>query len=167
LLSCPGALVSLAWSPLGSALAAGGQDRLLNYWDVERRPARHLAMRGYPSKVSQLAWAGDGQWLASTGGSSAVIWSTAGKGPEGSRPVQLKGHSARVSALAFRRHGHVLATGCAAGGVGLWSLAAREVVPLWRGQLDSEVTTLAFSADDGLLAVGTHGGEVLVVGSVE
>ena len=64
-------------------------------------------MSGYPTKVTTLAWGEGGPILATGGGHSIAIWNFSGKGPAGSRPVDLAGHRMRMTGLAFAGKGGV------------------------------------------------------------
>ena len=77
-------------------------------------------MTGYPLKVRSLAWDGASTLLATSGDVDVTVWRFEGRGPEGSKPVTLKGHEGPVTALAFQRRGGLLASGGADGVVALW-----------------------------------------------
>jgi WD40 repeat protein len=113
-----GSLVSAAWSPDGAVIACGSQDCSVHFWRVETDIDSE--MTGYPLKVKALAWDAASTLLATSGDVDTTVWKFEGKGPEGSKPVTLKGHEGPVTALAFQRRGGLLASGGADGVVALW-----------------------------------------------
>lgn len=154
-----GSTLVIAWSPDGRYIATGDQDATVHLWVT--RTGQDLQMWGYPTKVRELAWDATSRYLA-TGGSPAVtIWDCSGKGPEGTRPLQLEAHKELLSALAFQHRGALLASGCGAGLVAIWQVG-KSNRPLATARLASGISQLAWSPDDRLLAVGTEQGEVVV-----
>ena len=85
------------------------QDGSVQLWYVAS--GTQSQMQGYEAKVSATEWSGNGRYLATAAGSSLVVWDFSGKGPEGSRPIELRSHSERISALACRPDRHVAGLG--------------------------------------------------------
>jgi hypothetical protein len=112
-----------------------------------------LQMYDYPIKVRELSWNGTGRYLATGGSSTVTAWDCSGKGPEGSRPIELKGHATFLSALAFQHHGPVI--------IMFWQID-RPKQSLLQASLGSGMSQLAWSLDDHLMAVGTEA-EVVTV----
>jgi len=151
-------LVAL-WSPDGKYIATGDQDSTVHFWIV--KSGEDLQMWGYPTKVRELAWDGTSRYLATGGGPTVTVWDCSGKGPAGTKPIQLEAHEDYVSVLAYQRVGPLLASGGQNGLVALWSPGARKA-PVALENLGSAITGLAFSQDDHLLAAGCENGNVAV-----
>ena len=153
-----GSALRLAWAPNGGLLAHGNQDASVHFWYAES--GKELHMSGYPSKVRELSWDFTSRFLATGGGDAVCVWDCGGKGPEGSKPNMLTGHGGTVSAVAWQRRGFLLASGDTAGRVLAWQPANR--TPLLGGATfaDTEITAVAWSPDDKLLAAGSAVGTV-------
>jgi WD40 repeat protein len=152
----------LAWSPTARYLAAGSQENTVTFWRLPFRDREPLQMTGYPAKVSRLARDHTGRWLATAGGDVVTVWDVSGKGPAGTRPLQLDLHPGRVTTLAFQRARVGLASGCAAGVVCLWQPGVR-TDGLVAAAPRSPITALRWSPDDQLLAFGDQNGAVTLL----
>jgi WD40 repeat protein len=118
-------------------------------------------MRGYDGKLELVGWSADSRFLASCTGHELVLWDFGGRGPEGTRPVVLSGHTERVDAFAWQPGGDYLASGGRDWRIALWRPAkTREAIDV---QLtDSEVSALRWSADGKFLAAGEKNGRLTV-----
>jgi WD40 repeat protein len=154
-----GSTLVIAWSPDGNYIATGDQDATVHFWIT--RTGQDLQMWGYPTKVRELAWDPSSRYLATGGGPTVTVWDCAGDGPEGTRPLQLDAHKGQITALSFRRHSAILASGCADGLIALWHVG-RSARPLSVAQLAGPISLLTWSPDDRWLAVGSAAGEVAV-----
>ncbi|MGE0582639.1 MAG: WD40 repeat domain-containing protein [Steroidobacteraceae bacterium] len=152
-----GAPLTLAWSPNGKVIACGMQDASVHFW---RRPGgHHSQMSGYASKVRETSWSANSRWLATGGGPGIVLWDFGGKGPEGTRPVQLEGHTDRVTALAFQREGGYLVSGGRDWRLSLWRPAsATQAVDAHL--LGAPVCALAWSPDSRRVVAASENGEI-------
>lgn len=152
-----GSALRLAWSPNGVMLAHGNQDASVHFWYADS--GKELHMSGYPAKVRELSWDFTSRFLATGGGDAVCVWDCGGKGPEGTQPNMLSGHST-VSAVAWQRRGFLLASGDDQGRLILWQPANR--TPLIGGATfeGTDITAVAWSPDDKLLAVGSGAGTV-------
>jgi len=150
---------SLAWSPDGRWLVSGNQDPSVHLWIPEED--MELQMSGYEGKVRHLSFDHTSRWLATSGGRDACVWDCSGPGPEGREPAMLP-HEAPVCALGFQ-HGHgLLATAAQDGAVMLWSPDRKQ--PLRATvRMPVAATRLAWSPDDGLLAIGSEKGMVYLL----
>lgn len=152
-----GAPLTLAFSPNGKVIACGMQDASVHFW---RRPGgHHSQMSGYATKVRETSWSANSRWLATGGGQNVVLWDFGGKGPEGTRPVQLEGHTDRVTALAYQREGGHLISGGRDWRLSLWRPASTAQA-LDAHLLGAPVCALAWSPDSRLVAAATENGEI-------
>lgn len=151
--------LTVAFSPSGRHLATGTQDGSVHFWHLSS--GRDSQMRGYPSKVDQLSWSGDSRYLASAADDQVVVWDFSGKGPEGSRPLQLRGHTDRIECLAFQPNGNYLVTGGRDWRVSLWR-PGKAVVALDAQLTDSEPACLRWSPDGRFIAVGERRGKLSI-----
>ncbi len=157
LLPWKGAPLTLAWSPNGKVIACGMQDASVHFW---RRPGgHHSQMSGYATKVREASWSANSRWLATGGGQSVVLWDFGGKGPEGTRPVQLEGHTDRITALAFQREGGHLVSGGRDWRLSLWRPAG-STQALDAHLLGAPLCALAWSPDSRRLAAASDNGEI-------
>lgn len=158
-----GSPLALAWSPDGKVLAHGNQDATVHFWYADS--GKDLQMWGYPSKVRELAWDPTGRFLATGGGPLVCVWDCGGpNGPEGSKPQMLDGPEDTVTAVGYQRRGYFVAATARDGRVVLWQPANRKAPKVGEHRFpDAEATTLAWSPDDKLLAVGGGDGTVAVL----
>lgn len=158
LLSFPGAPVAVAWQPRGQALAVGTQDGFLQVWRQAASSggprgagkAIQLTMRGYPGKVSCLAWHPERPLIASAGGPDVVLWNLPSTG-KGAKGQPLRHHQKTVTTLAWSRDGSVLAVGDRAGQLSLWDARGNLLFTQTSG---SEISAIAWCPDGSQLAVG-------------
>ena len=155
-------MVSLAWSPDQRWVVAGTQELAIQVWPYPFKEGEELAMSGYAAKVRELAWHPSGRYLATGGGTEAMIWDCGGKGPAGSTPRILEGHVGRISALAYQRRGHLLASGAQDASVMFWN-AGKSSTPIRQIRLASAVTALAVAPNDQWLLAGCHNGDVALI----
>lgn len=153
---------ALVWSPDNKWLVSGNQDPSVHLWIPEQDIELHMS--GYETKVKHLSFDYTSRWLATSGGRDACIWDCSGAGPEGREPAMLP-HDAPVCAVKFQNTHGILATAAQDGTVQLWSPERRQ--PLRATvKMPSPATRLAWSPDDGYLAIGTEKGHIYVLKSV-
>lgn len=121
-----GSLLALAVSPDRRWAASGNQDATLHVWRIGKR-GEELAMSGYPTKITTLAFSPDSKLLASGGGPDVTVWDFTGRGPRGTTPRILAAHDEPVSAIAWSPDGTLLAAAARDGLVALWR--PRSAVP--------------------------------------
>lgn len=147
------AFASLALSPDGSLLAAGGVDGFGRLWDVSTRKLLR-SFRGHSTNVHSLAFSPDGKMLVSGGWDTAItLWdvSTPRDNGRGELLRTLTGHRAEVHSVAVSPDGRTLASASADGTVKLWpsSVSAdQDHLP----RHDDSVAAVAFSPDSKRLA---------------
>lgn len=114
-----GSLLALTISPDRRWAASGNQDATLHVWRVGRQ-GQELAMSGYPTKITTLAFSPDSALLASGGGPDVTVWDFRGAGPRGSTPRILASHKQVVTGLAWSPDGQRLASSGEDGRVAVW-----------------------------------------------
>ena len=155
-----GSVISaLVWSPDGRWLVAGAQDNAVHLWIPEEDQEFHMS--GYETKVRELSFSPDSRWLATGGARDACVWDCSGAGPEGREPLALP-HSDRVCAVAFQHAHALLATAANDCEVAFWSVTRGET-RVATVMLTAPASSLAWSPDDTLLAIGSQKGGVLVL----
>jgi WD40 repeat protein len=80
-------------------IACGSQDASVHFWRL--KSGKDSEMTGYPFKPKALAWDRESKLLATAGDAKVTVWDFRGKGPEGSRPIQLESHKGVCTRLAF------------------------------------------------------------------
>ncbi|MBX3226985.1 MAG: PQQ-binding-like beta-propeller repeat protein [Labilithrix sp.] len=136
-----GSLISLAWSPDERVIACGSQDCSVHFWRLDT--GRDSEMTGYPFKPKALAWDARASMLATGGDATICIWEFSGKGPEGTRPIQLAAHEGQVSALTFHSRKALLASAGQDMGIIVWE-PRRSTEPIAFSFLDDTPATLAW-----------------------
>jgi len=142
-------IVTLAFSPDGALLAAGGEDAAL-VWDMQTGCLLHRSDQA-TGRVS-VAFSPNGQLLGTATGSRVRLWDTA----TWKRLKTLQAHAGILEAVAFSPDGSRIG----AGGqeeegeavVQVWDVATGEEVRCLTGFSDQRVRGLAFSPDGRLLA---------------
>jgi WD40 repeat protein len=155
-----GSSLRLVWSPNAKYVVTGDQDSSVHFWIVKK--GEDLQMSGYPIKVRELAWDSSARYLATGGGSVVTVWDCSGRGPAGTRPIELDTHEGRLGALAFAHAKPLLASGAEDERVVFWHPGARKK-PLSEAACSGAVTALVWSPDDAVVAVATATGEIRVV----
>lgn len=155
----PAAAQTVAFSPNGKMVAAGMQDGAVHFWYLAS--AKDSQMRGYPGRVNLTAWSGNSRYLATGSGNDIVCWDFGGKGPEGSKPIQLTGHTDRVESLAFQPGGAHLVSGGRDWRLSLWQ-PGRHTQALDAHLMGAAVSTVRWSPNGRFVAVGEATGRLSV-----
>jgi WD40 repeat protein len=154
-----GSILRLSWSPDANYIATGNQDASVHFWF--RKTGKDLEMSGYSVKVRDLAWDHSSRYLATGGSATVIIWDCSGKGPAGTRPMQLEGHDLPITALSYQPAGPFLASGCSEGRVCVWN-PGKSTRLIRQSHLASEVTRLQWAPDGRNLAASSAKGIIRV-----
>jgi WD40 repeat protein len=150
-----GACLTASWSPDGRVLASGLQDGSVHYWNIAANSQSQ--MKGYGTKVALTSWSANSKLLATAADQQIVVWDFSGRGPEGSEPLQLSAHTARLTQLAFQPQGTLLVSGARDRRLMLWR-PAQGSEPRDADLLGDEVSVLRWSNDGTQLAAADRGG---------
>jgi WD40 repeat protein len=156
-LNWKGSHVAVRYAPSAKFLATATQENAIHVWRLAN--GADMQMQGYPAKPRSLAWTMDGTFLTSSGADAMVLWSFAGKGPEGQPPTEIAVHSreAVVAQVAAHPAAPFVAAGFSHGAIEIGDIAKRRTMPL-SPPVDSPVSALAWSPDGWRLAAGTESG---------
>jgi WD40 repeat protein len=153
----PAACLTVNFSANGRFIATGMADGSLHFWN--RSTGKDSQMRGYDGRLERVGWSDNSRYLASSTGHELVLWDFSGKGPEGTRPIVLNGHTERVEDFAWQPGGEHLVSGGRDWRLTLWRpQKSRE--PLDVHLQDGEISTLRWSADGKFLAAGEKQGRI-------
>jgi WD40 repeat protein len=153
----PAACLTVNFSGNGRYLASGMADGTLHFWN--RSTGKDSQMRGYDGKVELVGWSDSSRWLASCTGPEIVLWDFSGRGPEGTKPVVLSGHTERVDTFAWQPGGEHFVSGGRDWRLTLWR-PGKATQPIDVQMLDSELVASRWSPDGKRLVVGEKTGRV-------
>ena len=157
--SWPAACLTAAFSSNGKVLASGMQDGTVHFWMLTT--GKDSQMRGYGSKVTLTEWSSNGRYLATSAAAEVVVWDFGGKGPEGSAPLELTGHTDRVTHLAFQPNGPWLVSAGRDWRLTLWQ-PGKEKQAVDANLAGGEITAVRWSPDGKRLAVGEAKGRLTI-----
>jgi WD40 repeat protein len=141
----------IVFSPDGSILASGGDDKNINLWNL----ITHQAV-GKPLMVSEndvgiysLAFSPDGKTLAS-GSANITLWDVASK----KSLIQLHRNDEVIRSMAFSPDGKILASGSSDGSIVLWNVTTGQPIGQPLVGHTYSINSVAFSPDGTTLASG-------------
>ncbi len=155
-------VLTLAWSPDGTALVSGTANRVLHVWNA--MTGCHRFSYADPCKTyawaSSLAWSPNGAYIAWGSDDRTVkVWQVEQDGSLTLKPkFTYRGHSNWVNAVAWAPDGRRLASGSDDKTVQVWQMGSTATdagVETFRGHSFS-VATLAWSPDGNYLASGAN-----------
>jgi WD40 repeat protein len=139
------AVNSIAYSPDGKMIAAGGAGRSVGLWDAETgKEVRRL--EGL-SDANSVAFSPDGRFVAGAGWPDARVWEVA----TGNLAFAIKGHTASPRAIVYSPDGKFIVTGSHDRTIRIWDAADGHEVAKIEGHAES-VLGLAFAPDGQTIA---------------
>ena len=158
-----GSHTAVAFSPDGAFVVTAMQDAQLHGWRLKDQ--KNMRMGGYPSKVRAMSFLANGQLLATSGASGAVLWPFVGSnGPMGREATEIGYDEGSLVALVASRPKHgVLAAGLNDGrvwlaepaGQGLNFLKADRGAPITALAMSADAARVAWADEDGNAGVAT------------
>ena len=143
-------IFTLAYSPDGKTLAAGGSDDTILLWDTRRR-VQTAQIPGHSDSVEQVAFSPDSRQLATCSNDKTIrLWDLR----TGAQIAKFTGHTDKVWSVDFSPDGKTLASGSKDGTIRVWDVASRKLLRVVRGHTDA-IVILKFSPDGKTLASGS------------
>jgi len=155
----PAPCLTVNFSGNGRFLASGMADGSLHFWN--RSTGKDSQMRGYDGRLELLGWSDNSRHLASSAGNDVVLWDFGGKGPEGTRPIVLNGHTERVESFAWQPGGDHFVSAGRDWRLTLWR-PSKAKQPIDVQMLDSEISVVRWSPDGKRLVAGERNGRITV-----
>jgi WD40 repeat protein len=159
ILEWKGSHLDVSFSPDGRFVVTSMQESALHGWRIADKA--NMRMSGYPSRVRSQAWSADGEWLATSGADSCVVWPFRDKdGPMNKAPRECAVRKAKVSRVAFHPKALLLAVGYEDGWILLARLTDETEMLVRRPDANRQaISSLAWSHDGLRLLFGTSGGD--------
>ncbi|EDO03054.1 hypothetical protein SS1G_05532 [Sclerotinia sclerotiorum 1980 UF-70] len=141
---------SVAFSPDGTKVASGSDDRTIRLWDAATGESLQT-LEGHSNWVRSVAFSPDGTKVASGSDDRTIrLWDTA----TGESLQTLEGHSDGVTSVAFSPDGTKVASGSYDQTIRLWDAATGESLQTLEGH-SNWVSSVAFSPDGTKVASGS------------
>ncbi len=147
-------LVSVAFSPDGKIILAGGHTNSAFFWTAATGKLIAATDTGLYD-IYRVAFSHDGKTAVAAGSSDYAIHLL--NGSSGADNGTLTGHKGDVVALAFSPDGKSLISGDLYGTLRLWDMAGSKVKTVIEGQFGHDYQASALSPDGSLMGISYYG----------
>jgi WD40 repeat protein len=146
---------SVAFTPDGKRIAAGGWDTSIDIWNVADG-SLSLTIKDFSGHTAPFS--SDGKWIAGgSGDNNVMIWDAA----TGRTTHTFSKHTKKVQTVAFSPDGALLVSGGEDGMVYIWSIANDQIARPLVGHTDKVFAT-AFSPDAKRIVSAGFDGTIMV-----
>ncbi len=158
----PSASIVTAWSRDSKYIASGNLDNTITV--LEYGSPHPWMMRGFPGKISDLAWSqrlsNNAPLLAASSVESIAVWEKEADDKDGWNARGLYLHDSKILGLEFHPRSSLLASAAEDGCLCLWT-KAKKLGQILEGVKNS-FSCVAWSKDGQQLAAGGQDGELIV-----
>jgi WD40 repeat protein len=143
-------LSAVSWSPDGSRVVTGSEDKTAKVWDV-KTGAEGLTLNGHTGEVSAVSWSPDGsRVLTGSLDKTAKVWDA----KTGAEVLTLRGHTREVLAVSWSPDGSRLVTGSEDKTAKVWDAKTGAEVFTLKGHTNTVLAVL-WSPDSSRLLTGS------------
>jgi hypothetical protein len=143
-------VISASFSPDGSRIVTGSQDKTAKVWDA-KSGAEVLTFNGHTSPLASASFSPDGSRIVTgSGDKTAKVWDA----KSGAEVLTLRGHTALVSSASFSPDGSRIVTGSYDNTAKVWDAKSGAALLTLKGHTDS-VSSASFSPDGSRIVTGS------------
>lgn len=167
-------VLSIAFSPDAKYLASGGEDNLINVWDLSTGEVV-ATFEAYSQPVRSLAFSSDGRLLLSASGTRITLWNW-----RNGALKEFTGHKTLIWNVAFSADEHCILSTCLKNIFNIWDIETEEVLAspdghkksalaiaasgdgkyLASGSLDRNIVIWDYKSREALTTISAHGGNI-------
>jgi WD40 repeat protein len=149
------AIASVAFSPDGTRIVSGSEDKTLRLWDAKTGEPIGAPLTGHEDRVSSVAFSPDGTRIASGSVDHTLrLWDAKTGEPIG---APLAGHEGYVSSIAFSPDGTRIVSGSGDETLRLWDAKTGKPIGAPLNGHKGHVSSIAFSPDGMRIVSGGSG----------